>query len=464
MRTIRLAWFVGFALVGCERYQGVPLDPAAVVASVTEARQGMEEVEGHRPFTFPRAAALMARHAPSLQEARAEYETALAVAQIKTPFPNPSLEAGPRIGFGPDAADPRLQPFASIGVTIPTGPRRARQDDLNRLAAELAFVEAQARHRELYLDLRHLYSEWILTKARLETRQTLSEAAETALSTGRKLVETGFASPLDTGLLELETARTRLDALNARRELASIEGDLAEIIGVQTGLCVAPPGALLPELPPDVPDIQELTAFMVANHPGLARLRARYEVTEAELRLEVARQYPDLHLGPSLEEQLGEQSSVLGLPLGIELPVFDRNQQGIAAARQRREEIRAKYEAAANRALAALDRSRWNLQLAQEKWKLVREVFLAGAEANIRLARKLHEGGSLDLLHLLETERSQRAVLIEASDAELATRKAWVDLERAVGIPLIRFPGEEEEAVPSYAHASTRASVAEGKE
>ncbi len=448
MRTVHSAGFIGLCLVGCQRYHPAPLDPGEVVTSVAEERQ--DEIQ---PFTFPRATALMARHGPSLKEARAEYETALAIAKVKTPFPNPSLEAGPRISFGPDAKDPRLQPFVSIGITIPTGPRRSRQDDLNRLAAELAFVRMQATHRDLYLDLRRLYAEWLFTRLRLESRKTLSEAAEKSLATGRKLAETGFASPLDTGLLELETARVRVDVLNARRELATIEGDLSETLGVETGLFLPPPEPLLPELPPAVPDLRELTALMVANHPGLARLRARYEVAEAELRLEIARQYPDLRFGPSLEKQLGEESTVLGLPLGIDLPLFDRNQQGIVAAKQRREEIRAKYEAAANRTLAALDRTRWNLQLAQEKWKLVQEVFLTGAEANIRLARKLHEAGSLDLLRLLETERSQRTVLIEASDAELATRKAWVDLEAAVGIPLIRFPGEKPEGVPSYAHA-----------
>jgi outer membrane protein TolC len=171
-------------------------------------------------------------------------------------------------------------------------------------------------------------------------------------------------------------------------------------------------------------------------------------VAEARLRLEIARQYPDLRLGPSFSQETGERKTVLGLPLGIELPLFDRNQQGITAARQHREEVRAKYEAAANRALAVLDRTYWNLQLAQEKWNLVREVFLPGAEANIRLARKLHEAGALDSLRLLETERSQRAVLVEVSDAELSVRKAWVDLEQAVGIPLFPFPGEKREAFP----------------
>jgi outer membrane protein TolC len=271
MRTVRPFFFVGLCLVGCQRYQPAPLSPEEVVLDVAQERKDVEDA----PFTFVRATALMARHGPSLKESRAEYETVLAIAKVKTPLPNPALGIGPQYGFGPDVDDYRLRPFASIGFAIPTGPRRSRQDDMNRLSAELALVGMQATHRELYLGLRRLYAEWILTRSRLSTRKTLAEAAEKSLTTGRKLAETGFASPLDMGLLELETARVRSEILNARRELAGIEGELSETLGVQAGLFQAPPDPALPELPQDDVALQTLTAWMLANHPALARLRAR---------------------------------------------------------------------------------------------------------------------------------------------------------------------------------------------
>lgn len=448
MRTVRYGWFIGLCLVGCQRYQPAPLSPEEVVASVSQERKDVEK----GPFTFPRAAELMARHSPSLKEFRAEHETALALAKVKTPLPNPELGLGLAFGSGDAVEEDATKPFGSITFAIPTGRRRSRQDELNSLSAELAFVELRAKHRELYLDLRRQYSEWILTRERLETRRRLSEASDKSMATAKKLAETGFVSPLDIGLLELETTRVRTEILGGRRELAEIEGGLSETLGVEAGAFQSPPEGPLPDVPQSDVDLPKLTALMISNHAGLARLRARYEVAEAELRLEVARQYPDLKFGASLSGEVGEEKTVLGLPVGIELPIFDRNQQGIATARQRREEIRIRYEAAANRALAVLDRARWHLQLAQEKGKLVREVFLPGAEANIRLARKLHEAGNLDPLRLLETERSQRAILIEASDSDLAVRKAWIELEQAVGLPLVAFPGEKPEAFPLYSH------------
>ena len=70
------------------------------------------------------------------------------------------------------------------------------------------------------------------------------------------------------------------------------------------------------------------------NHPELARLRARYEAAEAALRLEISKQFPDLRIGPSAAGDSGDKKTVLGLALGIALPIFDRNQQAIAAAAQ----------------------------------------------------------------------------------------------------------------------------------
>jgi len=402
-----------------------------------------------KPFTFPQAAELMACHGPALKESRAEYETALAYARIKTPWTNPVVEVGPSYGFGPDVGKLyRLQPFGSLGFTIPTAGKRKRQDELNRVSAEMLYIDMQAKHRELYLGLRRLYAQWTLGRSKLEARRKIEESATKSVAVGKKLVEAGFATALDVGLLDLEAARIRAETLNALREQADVEGTLSETLGVHTEHFKVPPDPTLPELPGAVRKLMELREMLVTNHPELARQRARYQVAEAELRLNIAKQYPDFHFGPSYERDTGEKKSVLGLSLGIELPLFDRNQLGIASSKARREEVRAKYEAAANRALAALDRAWRNIQLASEKLTLIKTVLVPKAEANIALAKKSIEAGATDALRFLETERGQRAVLLEALEAEFEVHASWVELEQAVGLPLIQFPGEARETLP----------------
>ncbi len=429
-------------LIGCESYRSRPLVPGEIIPAVARERTLPDEEGIGAPFTFTRAAELLARYGPALKEARAEHETALARARVKTPLSNPTLEVGPQYGFGSDLDAHRLQPFGSIGFAIPTAPKRARQDEMNRLAADLAAVELAARHREAFLDLRRLYARWALAGSRLAARTEASEAAARAVAAAHTFAEAGFATALDAGLLELEASRMQAETLAARREIAAAQGEMSALIGIHADRFQAPSGALLPTVPDAVPDLEALTTLLIANHPALARLRARYDVAEGALRLEIARQYPDFQFGPSGAGDPGERKTVLGLSLGVALPLFDRNQQGIAEVGQRREEVRAKFEAAANRALAALDGARWELRLAEERWRMVTSLFLPKAEANLETARKFRDAGAIDALRFLEVERALRAVRIEALDAERAVREAWVGLEQAVGFPLIRFPGE----------------------
>ena len=140
--------------------------------------------------------------------------------------------------------------------------------------------------------------------------------------------------------------------------------------------------------------------------------------------------------------ETGEDQALLGLSLGIELPLFDRNQQAIAEAAKRREQVRTQYEAAANRALAGLEGALRSVELTTLRGDLLRNEVLPRAAESMRIARESLSAGSGDALRLLDATRSQRELQVELLDVELETRQAWSALEQAVGFPLIRFPTE----------------------
>jgi outer membrane protein, heavy metal efflux system len=460
--TYCLMFAAVLALSGCEKYRAKPLAPTSILNDVERRRhllapetpssstlESESAVVAPPTFTFARAVELTREHSPALQQAAAEYETALALSKVKTPLQNPAFEAGPQYGFGPDVAHTnRLQPFGSIGFTIPTGKRLKRQDELNFANAELARVETMARYRELYMSLRQQYARLILSTQRQRLRKEIAESAARSTALSKKLIDAGQATGLDAGLVELEQARLMTAALDGDQAFTDVLGDLSELIGVHADHFQGLSDGALPQLPDSVPELKDLQRMMVFNHPDLARFRSRYEVAERSLRLEIAKQYPDFHIGPSFANDVGEKKSVIGLTLGIEIPVFDRNQQGVASAKQRREEVRIKYEAAANRSLAALDRAYRSYEIAIEKARILKTVVLPKAESNVALARKSVEAGAMDSLRLLETERAQRAVRVEALETELTVRNAYIGLEQAVGYPLLAFPTEDVQYAP----------------
>jgi CRISPR system Cascade subunit CasA len=199
------------------------------------------------------------------------------------------------------------------------------------------------------------------------------------------------------------------------------------------------PGSV-PEPPPAVPGDAALHAALLEGHPELARLRAAYAVAEKELRLEIARQYPALAIGPTYER---EDADKWGLALGIEVPLFDRNQPGIARAEAVRDEVRERFAAEVARRLAAIEAARARLLWRTERVALLRTKVLPNAEEALALARRTLESGAADALRFLAVLREQEHVRIEVVEAERDLLAAWSDLEEACGVPLLDFAEDE---------------------
>ena len=147
-RGIPVAFF-WLAIWGCTTYEEKPLRPDEVMEHIRRARmlEAPTAVSPQGTLTFARAALLLREHGPALAQARAEYRTAMALAGVDTPLSNPGIEVGPAFGFGPDVLTRQIQPYGSLSFAIPLSARLSRQDDVNRLAAEVARVELAVRHR-----------------------------------------------------------------------------------------------------------------------------------------------------------------------------------------------------------------------------------------------------------------------------------------------------------------------------
>lgn len=428
------------------RREPLPDDPLTPLA---HEREHAGEAGGTGGLTLALAAEWLRTRGPRVREAVAAYRTALARAAVPTPWPNPMLEVGPEFGFGPGVDQNEVVPFGRLGLAIPLSGRLGRQDEVNTALALVARAEALATFRELYLDLRARWLRLLVAQRRRAVRAGVLAGAEESLAAALELAEAGGATALDVSLFQLEHAREQGRAVGADLEVADAAADLSELVAVSPWRLGTVPGSALPAAPDEVPGFAELRALAVAEHPDLLRLRAAYEVAERRLHLEITEQYPDLTLGVSAGGETGERKTVLGLGLGIELPLFDRNEQAIAEAAGRRDELRTVYESTAHRVLAALERARARLLLAADQHRVLREAVLPAAEQNVAIAQQSVSAGAAGGLQLLDAERSLRQVRIEVLDAALGELLAWSELEKAAGFPLVRHAGEAAADAPA---------------
>lgn len=436
-------------LTGCVSYEEKPLTPEEIIGQVETSRSKVMLANGET-FTFSKAATWMSENSPVLKQLQAEYATVQSVADIDTPWPNPSLEAGQNIGskLEPGAVN-KTVPFVGLGFTIPISGRLGRQDDLNKVRAKQAFFEVNISHRELYLNLRKQYVNLYLANRRKVVQQEIYDASSQIAKLTKTLQAAGATTALDVGMMNLEASQAQLDLLRVNEDSAAVFAQLSSLIGVDANQLSNIPQNALPSIVRKPPSYSELKKMLILNQPDLVRLRTEYDVAERKLRLEVSKQYPDITFGGSQETEVGEKTQILGLSIGIDIPIFDRNQQGVAEAGKYREEVRQKYITQAHKVLAELGRALKAVDLSEQRKKLLKDVLVPQSKNNLKIAEQSLKSGGIDALKYLDVKRGQQNVLKEVMNVENDLWKAWIDLEQAVGYPLISFPGEEKSQYPN---------------
>ena len=160
---------------------------------------------------------------------------------------------------------------------------------------------------------------------------------------------------------------------------------------------------------------------------------AEYAAAQANLQLEIAKQYPDVHLNPGYQFDLGENKWSLGL--SFDLPILNQNQGPIAEAAARREEAAAKFNAVQFKVLAEIERAVEVFRVSEKNSATLRA--LAETQAKQRAAvESQFNAGALERLDWLNAQfESVNADLLQL-DARAKLQAAAAALEDAVQRPL----------------------------
>jgi outer membrane protein TolC len=170
------------------------------------------------------------------------------------------------------------------------------------------------------------------------------------------------------------------------------------------------------------------------KRPDVLAAIADYAAAESALELEIARQYPDLRIGPGYEYDQGlNKWAVVGVSL--ELPVLNRNQGPIGEAEAHRAETAARFIALQASIIDELDRALANRSAAREALDRA-DALLAAERRRLRSAEQSFNAGALDRLALVAAEVTAIQAEQAHFDARIRLQQAAGDLEAAVQPPL----------------------------
>jgi outer membrane protein TolC len=330
---------------------------------------------------------------PDLDVARKQVEVAEAGIITAGERPNPSLRVAP--GYATFPTNPWIFDFLP-SIPIETAGRRGyriavaqRVADAARLQLSEVVWRVRMRLRAALVDRFAALRELDVLEQEERLRQSAADLLEARFEHGylARPVLTAARAELDNTKLAVLSARGRLEA--SRTELAGAIGlPMAALQGVAiVWPTFGRPPASLAKAP--------VQRAAILNRLDVRRSLVEYAATESALQLEVARQYPDIQLGPGY--QLDEGANKFSLGLQAVLPVFNRNQGPIAQAEARRKEAGSRFLAvqarAINEAEGALAQYRNALARLQEAAALTklwsRQVHLAQASMDTGQASRL---------------------------------------------------------------------------
>ena len=322
------AWPLLLLLAACVRYVPRPVDPAAHPAEYRARRLDdarLLEWVGRwaaRPepgrWTDRQLALAALAFRADVARARADWRTALAGQAGAGVRPAPGVEAGvERAVSGSEGQSPWVVSLAGLVAVELGGKRGAR---LQRARARTAVAEGELRQ-----------SAWrVVWDVRAAALALASAAADRAQAERelKALVEVqGLeqARYREGSLPSAELARTGAEVQAARAQVVGAEAGVQLARAALAGAVAVPARALDTVEVSPVPgpgcdtlgalEEDSLGALALTRRPEIGRALAEYAVAEADLRLQVARQLPDLELGPGFIWDQGVHRWTLALAL-----------------------------------------------------------------------------------------------------------------------------------------------------
>jgi CRISPR system Cascade subunit CasA len=414
-------------------YQSRSLDAVATAAEVKRLAPSSQWSGDSWDQLSLFAAAL--RSSPAVAEARAHVASLDAAALAADVGPPMLLTLTAEYAGQASESSPWLYGVTS-DIPLDLGARKSTRIDTARFAAMAGrydYAEAVWTSR---MAIRRGLAEQILTTREIEIGQKLAEVRARQVAALERRVEGGEAIRSDLERVRADAAGDARRVVDAQARRVAAQIALAEAVGV------APASVRGASLSWDgfdaataaATDVTEVRDTALLARADVLSAVAAYDLAETDLRGEVAKQWPELHIGPGYTWERG----LVKLPftVGLALPTFDLNRGAIAAAEARRAEAGIHLEAVIGRAQAAIDGALIEQEAARAGLARVRDVDIQTAKRVAAQADQELANGAIDRVDWAAAQAGLYLSELAGIDALRRVHSADAALEDALRRPL----------------------------
>ena len=296
-----------------------------------------------------------------------------------------------------------------------------------------AYNNIVLKHRSLYFELKKAFSSYSMESTLLNKKKQLLEHFKLNSQTVNKMLEFGAATVIDVNSAKIQHSSMQISLYETQSELNQIKSRLGELLGKDlssTSDFNVKADKLIIE---DFKDLNLLKTTMVQNNFELSRLEMDYKIAEIELKLELAKQYPDIEIGSSAEQEPGEKKKIFSLGLSLDLPIFDRNQQSIASKDNERKVLLSKFNSVLSSSINKLNLLVSNYNIQKQKLSLIDNQILPISNDTVAKAKKAVQAGRLDILRFIDLSKELYENELEKIKASKQLQEIKLELEEVIG-------------------------------
>ncbi len=318
-------------------------------------------------------------------------------------YPNPTVaftldELGDRTG------QRGVNTLPLVTQEIVTG----RKLTLNRAAAgkevDQAGLALASQRATLLSGVRVAFFDLLVLQRRIELLGELTALADQSIAQTKKLLDAKQVARLDLVQLEVEAERLRTDQEAAERELPAAFRRLAAVVGVNR-LPAKPLTGSLDAALPDY-DLERLQQYILSVHPDRQSAVVGVERAKLVLRRAEVEPIPNVSLSAGYVRQNQNQSNDWTVGLSVPVPVWNRNQGNIRAAKAQIAESIQAIAVVENDLTERLATAFRDFAASKKRAERYKAAIMPRARETYDLSVKAYQGGQFEYLRVLEAQRS----------------------------------------------------------
>lgn len=442
-----LVFSLGLGSCGFQEYVAKPIDKAAITKKITSRHANDIQFNQYlmnngysaeqlpiKQWTLNDLIYCALFFNPNLDVARAQWRSAeaakLTAAEMRLPTVSGNYAKS-------NNASEEISPHAyglSIDLPIETANKRNIRIESAQHLAEAAKLRIAQAAWQLRNEVARTYYDYQFNQQLIKLLSKEQAQKQDIVSIYQKRISLGESSSIELSKAKLQLQATTAELESTRRNHLTLLSRLANNLGLSLAqveqMQLAEPvkaETLITDVPADMQSIALL------NRLDIRLALERYALAEAKLKLEIAKQYPDLTLSPGYTYEFGNKIWSLGL--SSLMTILTKNKLAIAEATQLREVEAAQFESLQANVISEVNVANAKLAQARQLLENQRILFQQQQASTQRMDRRLRSG-EIDRLEMTYAKLEEVTTEKHFTLANFQLASSINDLENVLQAPL----------------------------